>query len=304
VPSDDLSIDAGEVTLAATLTLPEGAGPFPVLVAVHGASGGTRHDPLHEHLHALLPDAGVAVLTYDRRGEGRSTGDAPSSFEPLVDDATAVVGAVRKREAVDPSRVSLWGFSQGGWIAPPTAVRDTAVRALVLVSPSGVTPGRQMAYATARVLRLRGVDDRTIRSISALRRRLDDAYRRGEQRTLESEVDAIRSEPWFADAYLPDPADPDDDAWTEQVDLDVTPVAAQLRAPVLITHGEDDRWVPIAESVEIWRRAYRGPKLDIVRLPGTGHSPTHPEDPDDLEERGPISAEYERAILGFVARWV
>jgi pimeloyl-ACP methyl ester carboxylesterase len=304
VPSDDLSIDAGEVTLAATLTLPEGAGPFPVLVAVHGASGGTRHDPLHEHLHALLPDAGVAVLTYDRRGEGRSTGDAPSSFEPLVDDATAVVGAVRKREAVDPSRVSLWGFSQGGWIAPPTAVRDTAVRALVLVSPSGVTPGRQMAYATARVLRLRGVDDRTIRSISALRRRLDDAYRRGEQRTLESEVDAIRSEPWFADAYLPDPADPDDDAWTEQVDLDVTPVAAQLRAPVLITHGEDDRWVPIAESVEIWRRAYRGPKLDIVRLPGTGHSPTHPEDPDDLEERGPISAEYERAILGFAARWV
>jgi len=304
VPSDDLTIDAGDVTLAATLTLPEGTGPFPVLVTLHGASGGTRHDPLHEHLHALLPDAGVGVATYDGRGEGDSTGEAASSFEPLVTDAVAVVRAVRERDDVAGSRVCLWGFSQGGWIAPLTAVRRPEIRALILVSPSGVTPGRQMAYATARVLRLRGVDDRTIRSISALRRRPDDAYRRGEQRTLVAEVDAIRSEPWFADAYLPDPADPEDDAWTEQVDLDVAPVATQLRAPVLITHGEDDRWVPIAESVEIWRRAYRGPKLDVVRLPGTGHSPTHPQDPDDLEERGPISAEYERALLGFVARWV
>ena len=304
MPSDDLSIDAGEATLAATLTLPEGPGPFPVLVAVHGSSGGTRRDPLHEHLHALLPDAGVAVLTYDRRGEGRSTGDAASSFEPLVEDAGAVVTAVRERVGVEASRVSLWGFSQGGWIAPLTAVRDPSVRALILVSPSGVTPGRQMAYATARVLRLRGVDDRAVRSVSALRRRLDDAYRRGEQRTLVGELDAIRSQPWFPDAYLPDPADPEDDAWTEQVDLDVAPTAAQLRIPVLITHGEDDRWVPVAESVEIWRRAYRGPRLDVARLPGTGHSPTHPVDPDDLEERGPISAAYERAILGFVARWV
>jgi pimeloyl-ACP methyl ester carboxylesterase len=304
VPERDLSIDAGEITFAATLTLPEGAGPFPTLMALHGTSAGTRDDPLLEHLHALLPDAGVAVVTYDRRGEGDSAGETTGAFEPLVADARAVLDALRGEPGIDAARMSLWSFSEGGWLAPMTAVGEPSIRALFLVSPSAVSPGRQMAYATARVLRARGFDDRTIRSVSALRRRLDDAYRDGRQRSLAGDVDAVRDEPWFADASLPDPGDPNDDAWTALVDLDVSPVVGRLAIPAVMTHGEDDRWVPVAESIEIWRRAYRGPRLEIVRLPGTGHAPTHAEHAGDLDERGPISAAYERELLGFAARWM
>jgi pimeloyl-ACP methyl ester carboxylesterase len=86
------------------------------------------------------------------------------------------------------------------------------------------------------------------------------------------------------------------------MDIDLAEAIGSIEVPVFVTHGEDDRWVPIDESVEICRRAYRGPRLDVVRLPRTGHLPTIAEDPNDLEERGPISAEYERALLAFLAR--
>ena len=46
------------------------------IVAVHGAGEGTRDAPLYEHLHRALPPADVGVVTFDRRGEGGSSGDA------------------------------------------------------------------------------------------------------------------------------------------------------------------------------------------------------------------------------------
>ena len=61
--------------LAGTLTLPDGDGPWPAIVTLHGASGGTRDFRLFLHLEALLVPAGFAVLRYDRRGSGASEGD-------------------------------------------------------------------------------------------------------------------------------------------------------------------------------------------------------------------------------------
>jgi pimeloyl-ACP methyl ester carboxylesterase len=302
VPREDLEVGVDGATLAATLSTPSDRARAPAVVAIQGASSGTRDDPLQEHLRGLLPGAGVAVLSFDRRGEGASTGQASTSFARRAADAAAVVAALRDHRAIDPERVGLWGFSEGGWIVPMVALADRRVAFLTLISTAGVSPERQMAYATARVLRTRGFDDRTVRRVSALRRRLDDAYRRRDQRSMIEEVDAVRDEPWFDDAYLPDPALPEDDAWADVLDLDVAAIVARLDVPVLLTYGEDDRWMPIAESLDAWRGAYRGPSLEVVRIAGTGHTPVHPEDPDDLAERGPIAAEYERALLSFVAR--
>ena len=139
----DFRVVHGETALAATCS----PGDDTAMIALHGAGHGTRDFLLYEHLHDLLPPAGIGVVTFDRRGEGDSTGDSSRGrFGLQVDDALAV------RDAIDVERVGLWGFSQGGWIAPLAASRSERVAFVVGVASTGVTPSAQMMYATAVVL--------------------------------------------------------------------------------------------------------------------------------------------------------
>src|SRR3954469_23627706 len=87
----DLVVDANGAQLAATYS-PAGS---TALVALHGASAGTRDFFLYERLHKVLPPIGVGVVTFDRRGEGGSSGDpSRGRFDVQVDDALAVCAAL------------------------------------------------------------------------------------------------------------------------------------------------------------------------------------------------------------------
>src|SRR5262249_3940164 len=90
----EVEIPAGGAMLAASVSLPEEL-PAPAVVALHGASEGTRDGQLYTHLHRALPSAGFAVATFDRRGEGASTGDpSRGRFAQQAADALAVVDYV------------------------------------------------------------------------------------------------------------------------------------------------------------------------------------------------------------------
>src|SRR5260221_7252711 len=90
--------------LAGTLTVPPGTAQFPVVVAVHAASGGTRDAPLHRHLASFLPSLGVATFIYDRRGEGASGGPQGASLAVLAGDARAAVSVIAPPPAVRSRR--------------------------------------------------------------------------------------------------------------------------------------------------------------------------------------------------------
>ena len=150
---EELRIQSGGATLAASYS-PAGDN---ALVALHGARGGTRDTPLYNHLHTLLPPAGIGVVTFDRRGEGESTGDSTRGRLTLqAEDALAVM------DAIGAQRVGLWGFSQGGWIAPLAATASDEVAFLVLIASTGVTPSEQMMYERTLVQWL--VDQQALRS--------------------------------------------------------------------------------------------------------------------------------------------
>jgi alpha/beta superfamily hydrolase len=71
---------------------------------------------------------GIAALVYDKRGTGQSTGDwRTSPFEALAEDAAAGVANLRNRPDIASSLVGIWGGSEGGWIAPAVAARDSQI---------------------------------------------------------------------------------------------------------------------------------------------------------------------------------
>lgn len=129
--------------LSGTLTLPPGRGRHPAVAFVTG-SGPTTRAYLPD-LQALLVRNGVAVLAYDKRGVGQSSGDYPGesptapNIELLARDADAAIRFLARQPEVDRARMGLAGHSQAGWIMPLAASRDSAVHFLVVFSGPAVT---------------------------------------------------------------------------------------------------------------------------------------------------------------------
>jgi pimeloyl-ACP methyl ester carboxylesterase len=134
------------------LTIPAGGGRHAAVGFVSG-SGATTRAYLPE-LASLLVRDGVAVLTYDKRGVGQSSGvypgEAPtaSAVDTLARDAEAAVRFLLAQPEVDPLRVGLAGHSEAGWIMPLAAARDASIRFLVVLSGPAVTAEENDLYQT------------------------------------------------------------------------------------------------------------------------------------------------------------
>lgn len=91
----------------------------------------------------VLADAlnrrGMAVLRYDKRGVGDSTGKfATAAFTDYVADAAAAIGFLRSRPEIVTDHIGLVGHSEGGLVAPLVAVRDPSLRFVVLMAGPGI----------------------------------------------------------------------------------------------------------------------------------------------------------------------
>jgi uncharacterized protein len=286
---EELIVRNGDVELAASYS-PAGD---TAIVALHGAGEGTREFGSYTHLHELLPPAGVGVVTFDRRGEGDSTGDSSRGrFELQVDDALAVLRAI---EAAD---VGLWGISQGGWIGPLAAAASNEVKFLVLVASTGVTPSEQMMYAVERQLRLAGYGDDVVEQALGLRRRFEDwIHTKAPEPDEELTADlwAGIDEDWWGQVWLP-PTLLDEESrrlWIEEMDFDPRPSFARARVPTLLFYGDADSWTPVGPSVEAWRAA-RGDEVEIVVIPGAEHDLTMPD--------GSFAPEYDAKLVDWLTR--
>ncbi len=288
---EDLRIEHDGISLAASYSPAGGT----AIVALHGAGEGTRDSPLYGHLHELLPPAGIGVVTFDRRGEGESTGDSTRGrFELQVEDALAII------EALEAERVGLWGISQGGWIGPLAAAASDQVAFLVLVASTGVTPSEQMMYAVERQLRLAGYGDDVIGRALELRRRFEDwVHTRAPEpdEQLAAELWTGVDEAWWSQVWLPATLLDEESCrlWIEEMDFDPRPVFARVRVPTLLFYGEADSWTPVEPSVEAWRAA-RGDEVEIVVIPEAEHDLTLPD--------GSLSPDYRQTLVDWLRRQV
>jgi pimeloyl-ACP methyl ester carboxylesterase len=283
-------------TLVGTLALPPAARhPVPAVVLLHGSERGRRDSPLFRLLRERLCALGLAVLSYDRRGVGESGGEYVETPDLRVParDALSALRFLAQRSEVDRARIGLLGISQGGWVAPLAATLAPGVAFVVALSEPGVSPLAQSSCQRAAELIEQGLATAAADSATALRTLLCRYWHGDASRAAaESAWADARGSAWLGRAAatdelfsrighlpaVPPPARMPQDfirALDEHFFYDPIPVAETLRVPVLHLFGAADRHLPVAESVEAFRSAYRrsGNRDATVRvIPGAGHA--------------------------------
>jgi alpha/beta superfamily hydrolase len=137
------SNSAADVRLGGQLTIPPGLGPFPAVALLSDAGPQDRNGTVNGfgplgQLADYLTRRGFAVLRFDDRGVGKSTGQTTTAGADRVSDAQAAINYLRTRPELDVSHLGLIGHGEGGDVAllaasqplPPAFVITLAAEAL------------------------------------------------------------------------------------------------------------------------------------------------------------------------------
>ncbi len=268
-------------TLAATLTVPQGKGPFPAVLLITGSGPQDRDESLMGHkpflvLSDYLTRHGIAVLRADDRGIGKSTGDfATATTADFATDAEAGVALLKTRPEVDPHRIGLIGHSEGGIIAPMVAARNKDVAFIVLLAGTG-TPGIDIITGQTRLIaEVSGASkDDAEKAASEERAMLQAVVSEKDPAALdkklreqlagqmpEAQVNiAIKqvTSPWFKYFLAYDPA----------------PALRQVKCPVLALDGSKDLQVPPEQNLAAIRAALKAggnTNFEVKELPNLNH---------------------------------
>jgi uncharacterized protein len=313
VTSQTVTFSSADARLVGTLYLPRASRPVPAVIAYHGASDPLASTPLYRHLREALPEIGIAVLLFDRRGTGASVGTLGVSYQVLSDDGVAGANAVRQLPAIDARRVGYWGISQGGWLATLAATHDPRAAFAIAVSAPLVSPELQMEFAMSNRLRIMGYAQSDIDDMLAARQKLDGYFAGRNSRAVAFDALAkIENQPWFGEMYLPKPEsipqDPSKSSWRGEMDVDSFAAVAQVSIPIIYILGGEDPWIPVSQSVVRLRQlAPTHPLLQFAVIPRANHlmMETVRETMDDARpEQVAVAVPQSPAYFMLLAAWL
>jgi pimeloyl-ACP methyl ester carboxylesterase len=277
---------ADGITLAGTLTLPKGAGPFPAALLIAGSGPQDRDESLASHRPFLLiADAltrkGIAVLRYDKRGVGKSTGNPDTATTmDLAADAQAALAFLKSRKEIDGSRIGLIGHSEGAIIAPYLAGHAKEVKWLVLLAAPATTGEQTLLNQSELIGRVGGLSDEQLepslgfdRAAYALVRKEKDPNVLAEKLVglvKESGLDAALP-PAALETQLRMLASP----WFRFfLDYDPLPNLKAVSCPVLALYGQKDLQVPAKANLPLVQQAFHdslNTQAEARELPELNH---------------------------------
>ena len=301
-------------TLAGTLTIPEGEGPFPAMVLVSGSGQQNRDEELMNHRPFwVIADYcalhGIAVLRYDDRGIGGSKGEVENATSmDFSYDAEAAFDYLRNRKEINPSRVGILGHSEGGVINFMVAARRPEVAFLVSLAGPSVKGIEVLKEQQKAILRASGMTEEAVQFNSntnaqmfniieasnsreeadTLLRQLLKGWGYNEELT-EQTVGQIAS-PWMYYFLKYDPTD----------------AIVKTNCPALLLNGTKDLQVIASQNLTGYEKIiaeYGKTNLTLRELPDLNHLFQHcetgsPNEYFEIEET--ISPEVLEMIVGFV----
>ena len=307
-----------KTSLAGTLTLPRAPGPFPAAVLLSDSGPHDRDESIVGHRPFLvladhLTRKGIAVLRFDKRGIGKSTGDyANATTEDFAGDAEAALAYLKTRKEIDPKRTGLIGHGEGGMIAPLVAAHSSDVAWIVLLAGPGLNGEDTLLLQSELILKTAGVDDEQIAKTREFNKQTYALVRQEKDTaTLQAKLSALVENSGMS-ASLPPAALQSQvrlmvSPWFRfSLDYDPVPTLQKTMCPVLALNGEKDLQVAPKENLAKIQKALQdGANKDFqtAELPGLNHlfqhSPT-----GSPTEYGSILETMAPEALNAVSDWV
>ena len=237
----EVSFNNGDLQLAGMLILPEGEGPFPVAVIIHGSGTSSRENKWYLTVAKHLQENGIAVLLPDKRGSEKSEGDwRGASFDDLAGDTLSAISYIKEQNQFEYSTIGVLGMSQGGWIAPLVATKSDDVSFVVSMSGAGVTSDEQLLFEEINSITAMGTYPFVARLIAPL---------------TTKNIQQM-------------------DFWRPIAGYDPLPYWERIEAPCFAAFGGDDKNVPVEESVTRLQALEK--EMLIKVYPDGGHGITNP----------------------------
>ena len=333
-PTEPYPYEAFEVTipnavdgiqLSGTLTLPPGKEKPAVVVLISGSGPQDRNEEVFGHKPFLvlsdhLTRNGIAVLRYDDRGTGKSTGDhSTATSVDLARDVVSAVEFLKTRSDVDSKRIGLVGHSEGGLLAPMVAAESEDIAYMVLLAGPGIPGHDILMLQTALIQEANGVSgaelEQVLRELGGILdviRKAEDPLRLPEdlaaylKHTLEEHPDMVpegMAMEEIVNSQVKAMATP----WMHYfISYDPAPVLRKVQCPVLALNGEKDLQVPPSENLEaIEKHLEEGGNTEVETrmLPGLNHL-FQKSDTGSPAEYGSLEETFSPAALEVISNWI
>jgi len=278
-----------DVTLSGTLTLPPSKGPFPVVLLIAGSGPIDRDETVFGHkpflvLADYLTRQGIAVLRFDKRGCGKSTGNYDqATSQDFSDDVLAGIAYIKSRKELNLNQIGLVGHSEGGIIAPIVAAKSKDVAFIVLMAGTGVTGEKILYEQGALVQRALGETEDTINQCRKFQEQMFTIVKKESDPQIAAEQLQEISKNYLATLPVTQEKVTLESLKTARVNtkwfryfLTYDPIISlkQVRVPVLALNGELDLQVSSKQNLPVISQALEesgNRDFTIIELPRLNH---------------------------------
>lgn len=278
---EEVSFANGEITLSGTLSFPSGdIKKRRAVILVSGSGPQNRDSEIvgfkpFELLADFFNEKGYAVLRYDDRGVGKSTGKSvnESTTADLAEDARQAFRFLASRKDIDPLDIGMLGHSEGGVVVPIVASSEP-VSFIILMAGFGVKGVELSNAQQAAILRSSGMSEEFIKSSSEMNNKvmqlMSDANTPTEQLAAFVKAETLKLLPLLPEGIQSQI--PDKNAYAEMsaqqvvlqskspwiryyMNYDPLPTLTKVKCPVLLLFGELDTQVLPSQNKDLMRDA-------------------------------------------------
>lgn len=294
--SEDIAFENKQagITLVGTLTMPQQEGKFPAVVLISGSGPQNRDSEILGHklfwvIADYLTRNGIAVLRFDERGIGKSTGDfGNATSKDFAEDVMAGVDFLKSKTEIDTHIIGLIGHSEGGIIAPLIAAQTKDIAFMVLLGAPGIPCDELMLQQQGLIGKAQGLSESDIEISLAINKGIFDIVKNNNNPDkVKNELtkflkEAVKNN---SQTLIPEGMTEDEmiNAQVKQlinpwmlyfINYNPSNVLEQVQCPVLALNGEKDLQVAPKENLAGIESALikgKNNNFSIKVMPGLNH---------------------------------